>query len=193
MEDKLQKMELDKAIKERHSARRFTSKKPDWRDILKALDIARLIPLAGNIPTLKFIVVDDKEKIEKLSEASQQDFVGTAKYIIVFCSDITNPERIYEERAKKYSAQQAGSAIQNFLLKITELGLSTCWIGAFSDDEVKRILQIPENIEVEALFPIGYEMPPKSKQRVKPDLDKILYFNIWKNKYMIPLRKPEAL
>jgi len=155
--------------------------------------LARLVPLAGNIPSLKFILVSDEEKINKLAEACQQDFVSRAGFIVAICSDTTQCARSYGERGKIYAKQQAGAAIQNFLLKITELGLATCWVGDFVDDEVKRILQIPDNINVEALFPVGYEMPSKSKQRMKMDLDEILYFNVWKNKYMAPTRKPEAL
>jgi len=186
-------MDLDKAIKERHSVRRYTSKAPDWRDIIKALDSARLAPLAGNIPTIKFILVTEQDKIQKLADACQQDFVGTAKYIIAVCTDSQQSVRSYDERAKMYARQQAGAAIENFLLKLTDLGLSTCWVGAFSDEQVKRILQVPEEDEVEALLPVGYEMPPKSKQRTKPALDSILYFNTWKNKYMKTIKRPEAL
>ena len=65
-------------------------------------------------------------------------------------------------------------------MKITEFGLATCWIGDFVDDDVKRVLDIPDNIIVEALFPIGYEMPPKAKQETKTALDNILFFDTWK-------------
>lgn len=186
-------MELDKAIKERHSVRRYTSKTPNWRDIIKALDYARLAPLAGNIPTIKFLLVTEDEKISQLAKASQQDFVGTAKYILVVCTDYSQTKRSYDERGKMYARQQAGAAIENFLLKLTDLGLSTCWVGAFSEEQVKRVLQIPEEVDVEGLFPIGYEMPQKSKQRSKPDLDSMLFFNTWKNKYMKALKKPEPV
>jgi len=185
-------MDLDKAIKERHSVRRFKTKAPNWRDIIKALNLARLAPLAGNIPTIKFIVVTEDDKIQQLSEACQQDFVAQTKYVVVVCSLPEQCVRSYGERAKKYIKQQAGAAIENFLLKITDLGLATCWVGAFSDEQVKRILQIPDDVEVEALFPIGYELG-KSKQRIKPSLDTCLYFNTWKNKYMKAIKKPEAL
>jgi nitroreductase len=186
-------MNLDKAIKTRHSVRRFSPNKVNWRDILKAIDSARLAPLAGNIPTLRFIVVLDDDKIQQLAEASQQDFIAQAQYVVVVCSVSEQCVRSYDERGRKYISQQAGASIENFLLKLTELGLGTCWIGAFSDEQVKRILQIPENVAVEGIFPVGYEMPPKSKQRSKPSLDSILYFNTWKNKYMKALKKPEAL
>jgi len=65
-------MQLDKAIKSRHSVRKFSTKKVNWRDIITAIDHARLAPLAGNIPTLKFMVISDKTKIQQISEACQQ-------------------------------------------------------------------------------------------------------------------------
>jgi len=184
-------MDLDKAIRERHSARRFKSKKPDWRKIIEAIEAGSKAPLAGNIPTLKFILVSDKEKIGELAEAATQDFVATAHYVVVVCSDKTQCVRSYDERGEIYSRQQAGAAIENFLLKIIDLGLATCWTGAFSEETVKRILQIPENVDVDALFPIGYEFE-KTKQRAKPNIDAVLFFDVWKNKYMKEIRKPEA-
>ena len=186
-------MDIDKAIKERHCVRRFKSRAPDWRDIIKAIDFARLAPLAGNIPTLKFIIVTEQDKIQQIAEACQQDFIATAKYLVIVCTDPTQCVRSYEERGNKYCSQQAGAALENFFLKLTDLGLSTCWAGAFPDEEVKRILHVPENATVEGIFPIGYEMPPKAKQKAKPKLDDILYFNTWKNKYMKAIKKPEAL
>lgn len=184
-------MDLDKCIKERHSVRRFRTKKPDWRKIMDAIEVATKVPYAGNIPTLKFILVSDKEKIAKLAEAATQDFVATAHYVVVVCSDKTQCTRAYDERAEKYCKQQAGAAIESFLLKLTELGLATCWVGAFSDTTVKNVLQIPDEIDAEAILPIGYEMD-KTKQRTKPSLDSVLFFDLWKNKYMTPIKKPEA-
>jgi nitroreductase len=184
-------MNLDNAIKKRCSVRSFKTKKPDWRKILQAIEAASKAPLAGNIPTVKFILVSKKEKIADLAEAATQDFIALAHYVVVVCSDPTQCARSYDERAKRYCKQQAGAAIQNFLLKITDLGLCTCWTGAFSDRTVKRTLQLPEHVEVEAILPIGYEMG-KTSQRKKPKLDDVLYFDVWKNKHMTKKRKPEA-
>jgi len=174
-------MDLDKAIKERHSVRRFKTKKPDYVKILEAIDAANKAPLAGNIPTLRFILVSDKEKIQQLAEAAAQDFVATVHYSVVVCSDVENCTRTYEERGEMYSAQQAGAAIENFLLKITDSKLATCWVGAFSEKTVKRILQIPNHLKVEGIFPIGYEMGTV-KQRTKPSIDSMIYFDSWGNK-----------
>lgn len=185
-------MDIDKAIKERHCVMRFKAKAPDWRDIIKAIDLARLAPLAGNIPTLKFLIVTEEDKIQQIADACQQDFVATAKYLVIVCTDPTQCVRSYEERGRKYCSQQAGAAIENFFLKLTDLGLSTCWTGAFPDNEVKMILQMPEDAIIEGIFPIGYEMPPKAKQKPKPSLDQVLYFNTWKNKHMKPVKNIEA-
>ncbi len=184
-------MELDKAIKQRHSCRKFKDKKPDWRNILDALDSSTKSPLAGNIQTLKFILVSEPEKIKKIMDACQQHFVGSVHYIIAFCTDNEQIKRSYGERGERYSRQQAGASIQNFLLTLTEIGLATCWVGAYSDRLIKKALEIPENIEVDAIFPIGFEVG-KGKQKYKKELDKLIFFNKWGEKHMKPIKKVEA-
>ncbi len=177
-------MELDKTIQNRHSVRKFSSKKPNWRTIIECIDAARYAPMAGNNYSLRFIMVDDEEKINKIAEASQQQFISQAKFVVVAC---TNPSRIINEYGKVgevYCRQQAGAAIQNFLLRIEESGLATCWIGDFVEEQVKRLLKIPADWNVEALFPIGYEYPKSRTRKAKIDLDRILYFNYYDNKKM---------
>ena len=176
-------MELDKAIKSRYSCKRFNDKKPDWRDIIECVDACRYAPMAGNIFSLKLIIVDDKNKIEKLAQAAQQEFISRVHYVVVVCSDPTMTIDAYGPRGERYCRQQAGAAIQNFLLKITEKGLNTCWVGHFVDEQVRDALTIPKNCLIEAILPIGYEFSP-SKKRRKIELDNILYFNRYKNKKM---------
>jgi Nitroreductase len=182
---------LDKIIHARRSVRKFKSTKPDWRKIIECIDSMRYAPMAGNNFSLKFILVDDEKKIDELAKASQQQFISEAKYVLVVCTTPTRTELSFEERGKNYLKQQAGAAIQNFLLKITEAKLATCWIGHFVDDEVKDILAIPKDIQVEALFPIGYALKkPESKRII--DLDNVLYFNKYGNKKMNEVPKIDA-
>jgi nitroreductase len=172
-------MDLDKAIKERHSVRNFkTTKKPDYRKIILAIEAATKAPLAGNNSSIKYILVSDKEKIKQLSEAAEQDFFRNVDFLVVVCSDKKSLDKSFLDRASMYSRQQAGAAIENFLLKITDLGLSSCWIGAFADDLVRKILKIPENIELEAMLPVGYELG-KTKPVKKSDLDRVMFFDGW--------------
>ena len=182
---------FDKIVDERCSCSHFNDKKPNWRDIVDEIDAGRKGPLAGNIPSVKFILVDDEKKIDKLAESCQQSFISKAHFVVVVCNDLVDVVRSYDERGKRYARQQAGSSIENLLLKLTELGLGACWIGAFVDDQVKNILKIPENVNVEAVIPIGYPMR-KQKQKRKPSLDRVLYFNEYKGKVMKPKKKVEA-
>jgi len=182
-------MELDKAIKSRHSVRKFNSKKPDWRDIIEAIDAARYAPMAGRNYTVKFILIDNPESIKKIKEACQQDFVAKAQYVVVICSKPSITINAYGERGKNYARQQSGAAIQNFFLKITELGLATCWVGHFVEGQVKSALKIPDDINVEAIFPVGFEYEKKRTRKAPTDLDNILYFNEWKQKRMKKIKK----
>ena len=181
-------MNLDKAIKERKSVKHFSNKKPSWKDIIECIDATRFSPMAGNLFPLRFIIVSDKEKIQKLADATQQPFVGEAQYIVVVCSDCKIVLNAYEERAEKFCRQEAGAAIENFLLKLEEKSLKTCWGGYFVDYLIKEALKIPKEVEVEAIFPIGYESKklgttPKATKR-KIELDDVLYFDTYKNKRM---------
>lgn len=177
-------MDLDKAIKSRRSVRKFKSKKPDWRDIVEAIDAARYAPIAGGNYVLRFILVDDPEKIKKITAACQQDFVGQTQYLVVACSNserLTNP---YGKNGEIYSRQQAGAAMQNFLLKIQDFGLATCWVGYFVESQIKNTLNIPKGVNIEAVFPIGYEYSKPKTRKAPTDINNILRFNDYEEKKM---------
>ncbi len=129
-------MQLDKAIQQRYSYKKFNDKKPNWRTIIECIDAARYAPMAGKNYSLNFILVDDEKIIDKLAEAAQQDFIKQAKFVVAVVTNPSKTKNLFEERADRYLKQQAGAAIQNFLLKIEENGLATCWIGHFADKQV---------------------------------------------------------
>ena len=184
-------MDLTKAIKNRHSVKKFKEKKPDWRNIVECIDAARYAPMAGSNYSLKFILVSDKNIIEKLADAAQQPFISKVHYVVVACSNPSRTVNAYGgARGEIYVRQQAGAAIQNFLLKLEEAGLSASWIGHFVEEQVKKILNIPEHVHVEAFFPIGYEFEKKYTRKEKIDLDNILYFDEYDNKKM---KSPNAM
>ncbi len=176
-------MDLKRAVRERHSVRSFSSRTPDWRKIIECIDSMLYAPLAGNVPIHKFILISDLKKIEKIAQLCQQEFIADTEYVVVVCSNIKKLEKMYEHDAVKYSRQESGAAIQNFLLMITAHGLATCWTGLYDEKELKRLLKIPDDTIVEALFPIGYEFK-KSHPLRKQELDTSIYFDEWGNRYM---------
>jgi nitroreductase len=182
-------MKLMDAIQKRKSVKRFDKKKPDWKKIIRAIDAARFAPSAGNNFVTRFILVKDEKKIKELAAATQQSFVGSAAYVVVVVSDEADLIRDYKEKGKRYTAQQTGAAIENFLLALTEQKLVTTWIGHLYEDQVRRVLSIPDDLVIEAMFPIGLETKVPSKAMRKMKLDDILYFDKWKNRFMEPKLK----
>ncbi|MCR4284740.1 MAG: nitroreductase family protein [archaeon] len=182
-------MDLKTAIKERRSIRKYHHKKPDWRKIIKAIDAARFAPSAGNQFVTKFVLVSDTKKISEIAAACQQSFISKAPYVVVVVSDESKLIRSYGDRGVRYTSTQAGAAIENFLLAATELGLASVWVGHFVEDQVKRALQIPDELTIDAVLPVGLETATKTSPRKKIDLENILYFEKWKNKLMSPQTK----
>ncbi len=185
-------MELDKVIKSLKNVKKFSNKKPDWRDIIECIDCSRYCVMAGNNYSLKFILVDDKNIIQKIADCSQQPFIADVSYLIVVCSDLTRIINLYKQSGEIYCRQQSGAAIENILLKLNEKGLSTYWVRYFVEEIVKKELKIPDKINVEAILPIGYEskaVGEKQKLKNPIELDRILYFNKYKNKKMVNPKK----
>ena len=115
--------------------------------------------------------------VKKIAKACQQDFISSAQYTVVVCSNPSKLTNAYGESGEAYARQQAGAGIQNFLLKIEEVGLSTCWVGYFVENQIKELLKVPKDVNVEAVFPIGFEYEKKRTRKAPIDLDRILYFN----------------
>jgi nitroreductase len=178
-------MELGKAIKNRKSVRNFSTKKLDWRKILQAMEYVRYSPMAGNQYTVKYILVSDKKKIGLIEGACQQKFVGKADYVLVVVSDREKVKKLYDHYDKGFGAQQAGAAIQNLLLGLTEKGIATCWVGFFEDSIIKRELGISDSLTVEAILPLGIESRiGKGVEKEKPELENLIFFDKWGKKYM---------
>jgi len=188
-------MELDNAIQSIKEVKHFADKKPDFRDIIEAIDKARYASMAGDNYTLKFILIENEKTISNITSATQQHFISEAKYLVVVCSDPSRLINAYGKAAEEYNKHQVGAAIQNFLLSLNEKKLKTKWIRLFIEEEIKKELKIPEKINVEALFPIGYESKVKGENRMPKqpiDLDRILFFDQYENKKMKEIKTLEV-
>jgi nitroreductase len=174
-------MQFDEVVKKRKSVRAFNKlKKASWKAALDAVDAALRGPFAGNMNNLKFLIVENPITIKEISKHSNQHWITQSAILIVVCSDDTHLEKLYGERGRIYCRQQAGAAIATILLKLVDLGMSACWVGAYTDELVKTALNIPQNINVEAIIPIGYEAPSKIKhERRKQSLEHALYWEKW--------------
>ena len=93
----------------------------------------------------------------KLCEASlNQKMVAKAPASVVFSTVFGRMTKQYGERGVQYVYVEVGHAAQNVYLQTEALGLGTCAIGAFTDSDVKKILNLPAKEEPLYLMPIGY-------------------------------------
>jgi len=160
-------MDFYEAVQKRLSVRSY---KPDPipDDVLgRILEAGRLAPSAKNYQPWKFIVVRDQAIRQALVPACKnQASVGQAPVVICACA-IT--EQAWKGMGGYWSAEAVDLtiALEHMILAAAAEGLGTCWIGAFLEAEVKKVLAIPDGIKPIALTPLGYpatEAKPRSRK-----------------------------
>jgi len=176
-------MDTYECIKTRRSIRRYQDKPVPWDDISTILDAGRLAPSSGNLQNWKFIVVQDKDKKAKIAEAAlKQHWIVKASTIIVICAEPEKAKRYYGDRGEKlYTIQNCAAAVQNMLLEATNLGLGSCWVGAFDEEKVKRIIGTEKQVKILALVTIGYAADIPDEPAKFP-LEVVTYIESWRRK-----------
>src|SRR3990167_6420689 len=104
-------------------------------------------PSAGNLQSRFFYFVFNLETKKKLVKAAlDQEFIAYAPLSIVGCCDYRISQR-YGIRGKElYTIQDVAVSIQNLMLTAYEQGLGSVWVGAFREEEVRSILNIPPHL-----------------------------------------------
>jgi len=150
-------LELFKTIRRRRSIRAFKGEPVKREDLTRVLKAAVLAPSAGDIQPWEFIVTTDAEVRRDLAVAAVgQYWMEEAPLIITVCAKEEASALHYGERGSRlYCIQDTAAAIQNILLASTALGYGSCWVGAFDEGEVRRVLKIPNGVRPVAMIPIG--------------------------------------
>ena len=183
-------MDFDKVVRARASVKKYSSKKPPIEKITEIIECANMAFTHGNLHILKYIIVENTDTIAQISRSCQQEFIKEVPYVVVICSDPKLAKNMYDIRADKYIKHHAGAAAENFLLKVCDLGLAASWIGAFSESSLRNALNIPDNIDIEILITVGYELnKSKTKQSIRQSLNKRVFFEQWENRFYKPFAK----
>lgn len=162
-------MDVLETIKGRRSIRAFKNEDVSPEMVEKLIRTAICAPSAGNIQPWEFIIVRDPNTKRKLAEAAlNQKFIEEAPVVIVVCANENRSSQGYGIRGKTlYCIQDTAAATQNILLLAYSLGLGSCWVGAFREEDVRKIMHVPEGIRPVAIIPVGYpaEKPPPRSRR----------------------------
>ena len=169
-------MDVFEAIKNRRSIRSYKTDPIDDKTITRLLEAVRLAPSGKNLQPWKFILVRGLNIKERLVTACRnQTFIAKAPNIIAACAF----EKQSYDKMGSYMASwpiDVAIAMDHLTLAAASVGIGTCWIGAFDEGEVKKILNIPDDVRVVALTPLGYPefMPP---QRSRKSLEEIICYD----------------
>ena len=177
-------------IEARRSVRKYQSRPVPEELIRKVLSAAGWAPSAHNAQPWRFIVLGDPAVKRRLAEAMAESWAAdmakdgvsieaetfkhrvgrfaTAPSLVLACLSMEGMAKFPDEERKRcerdLAMQSLAAALQNLLLAAHVEGLGACWFcaPAFCKETVREVLEIPEEVEPEALIAIGYpdEKPP---------------------------------
>lgn len=171
-------MNIYELIQKRRSIRSYLPDMIEEDKLKRILEAGRLAPSGKNAQAWKFIITRDSKLKEKLVEACKgQEFVGEADCVITVCVD---ESKVYQHHGGYMTsfAVDGAIALEHMILAATEEGLGTCWIGAFYEDKVRKILGVPQPYRIIALTPLGYPAV-EGRDRGRKNLDEIIYRETW--------------
>lgn len=167
-------MEFFEVLEARRSVRVYERKPIEEEKLQKVLEAINTAPSAGNLQAYEVVLVRDRQRIRQLAQASHdQTFIEDAPVVLVFVANPLRNSHTYGRRGEHlYCMQDATIACTIAHLAATALGLSSCWIGAFDDEAVAKIVGAEPPLQVTAILPIAYpaEHPAPRPRRPLSDL-----------------------
>ena len=168
-------MYLEAGILTRRSVRQFEKgKQIPRRDIEDLLKIAMYAPSGYNRQPWHFIVVEDENTKEKITQIhSHASFLKDASAAIIVCGD-TN-----QHLDDNFWIVDTSAATENLLLAIHGKGLGGCWCAIYPYEdrmkEFQKLLNLPENIKPNALVVVGYPAKIPQQPEDRFDSNKVHY------------------
>jgi nitroreductase len=174
-------MDFYKVITTRRSIRSFSDKRIPADVLMRVLDAARIAPSGSNRQPWQFILVSDPELKQSLvSACHNQRFIAAAPLVIAACGYDIEFDR-GDWMGRYSSVVDVTIAMDHLILAARAEGLGTCWIGSFSDEQVKAILRVPEDWHVVALTPLGYPQGEAFAETTgRKPLEEMIHYDTWR-------------
>jgi len=152
-------------LRARHSVRKFRGEQVPGELVEKILEAVRTGPTAGNFQSYEIYVVSGEARMRALAGASfNHDWIAEVPMALVVC---THAARCEYEPKEHWALQDASIAAMLAHLAIVDLGLATCWVGAFLPAKVAEVIGAAEGHVPLAMLPVGYadEVPQDMGRR----------------------------
>lgn len=171
-------------VSHRQSDRAYFDKQVEEDKLLRCIEAARLAPSACNSQPWTFVVVNDKELKNKISDSTSNrllplnHFTKQAPVHIVIVQEFANLTSSIGRaiKDKDYTLIDIGIAAEHFCLQAASEGLGSCMIGWFNEKKVKTLLNIPTNKRPLLIITLGYSAD-KMREKKRKSIEKIIRFN----------------
>jgi len=180
-------LDFFEVVKKRYSEKKgFVRVDIPLKNIEKIVDAGRIAPSALNFQTTEFIIVTERNLIDKISDVIEKEYLKDASALILLVSDF-NKEYVSEDLKVKYYVHDAAAAMENILLAITAMGYAGCWIDARlrmkdNSDRISQLLGIPDDRKIFGLIPIGKPKEYGVQREKKPFEERVFYNKYGKRK-----------
>ena len=161
---------------ERYSLRKFSDKAIEKEKLDKVLEAAKVAPTAVNYQPQRILVLDGEKNREKMQKCTKYAF-NAPTYILVCYDKEKSWKRSYD--GADFGEVDAAIVGTHIMLQAAELGLGTCFVGAFDPSKAKEEFDLPENYAAAAIFPIGYpaeDAHPAHLHEKRLDLSETVFY-----------------
>lgn len=158
-------MEFMELVQARHSVRRYRGEQVAPELVARILEAVRTAPSAGNFQAYEIYLVSGAERMKALAAATfNHDWIAQAPMALVVCTN--NPRCEYDGK-DHWALQDASIAATLAHLAAADLGLASCWVGAFLPPKVAEVIGAAEGHVPMAVLTVGYadEIPEQSTRR----------------------------
>jgi nitroreductase len=184
-------MELIEAIKTRRSIRRYSDKPVEEEKLQTVLEAVRLAPSWANYQCWRMVVIRDKSMKQRISELSYVESffapkgyksnpsmkaLAEAPIVVILCADPGQSGVLWGQH---YYLVDTGLAAQNFMLAAKGEGLGTVFVGVYDEEKLKSLLNIPAEIRIVGLFPLGYPAGEPKEGPARKTLQDICFHEQW--------------
>lgn len=160
----------------RYSVRAYKPDPVEEEKLQQVLEAARLAPTACNLQPFQFIVIHTRGR-----EAELRRIYGSSWFVqapVVICACGIPSESWVRRDGKNYCEVDVTIAMDHLILAAADLGLGTCWVGAFNPDAAREILGLPDDVEPIAFTPLGYPADQPGYKNRNP-LDELVRYEHW--------------
>lgn len=170
-------METLDCIFSRRSIRKYKQIPIEKEKIQLIIKAGMYAPSAGNQQPWHFIVIDDRNLLDYISEKHPHaKMLKEAQIAILVCADLN-----LEIKYKNNWVLDCSAAVENMLLCATDLGIGSVWLGVYPNPDriemIRKLFDLPENIIPHTLISLGYPNEEKSTEdRFKPER---IHYNKW--------------